>query len=176
MPQMNFDLEDGQELVSFMLSNADSERFMAFMADCNDAIKERQELLDQQSAHLDRIEQLEKELLAANDYAIERAGMLDLVREKLEVPVEPHQSLDERLLIVLTSPLNGWSVLSTPENEEHERELFESWYARKWSEDEGVHHTADEVKKLRKPNGFYGDRGYLNGCWVGFKGAKGCQF
>ena len=32
MPQMNFDLEDGQEPVSFLLSSADSERFMAFMA------------------------------------------------------------------------------------------------------------------------------------------------
>lgn len=62
MPQMNFDLEDGQEPVSFPLSNADSERFMAFMADCTDAIKERQGLLDEQSEHLDRIEQLEKEL------------------------------------------------------------------------------------------------------------------
>lgn len=63
MPQMNFDLEDGQEPVSFALSKADGERFMAFMADCNDAIKERQELLDQQGAHLDRIEQLEQDLL-----------------------------------------------------------------------------------------------------------------
>lgn len=62
MPLMNFDLEDDQEPVSFMLSTADSERFMAFMADCTDAIQERQGLLDEQNVHLDRIEQLEKEL------------------------------------------------------------------------------------------------------------------
>ncbi len=62
MPQMNFDLEDGQEPVSFMISNADSERFMAFMADCTDAIRERRELLGTQNAHLDHIEQLEKKL------------------------------------------------------------------------------------------------------------------
>tara|TARA_Y100000815_G_C12941655_1_gene349455 strand:- start:26 stop:295 length:270 start_codon:yes stop_codon:yes gene_type:complete len=46
MPQMNFDLEDGQEPVSFLLSSADSERFMAFMADCTDAIKRRDELIE----------------------------------------------------------------------------------------------------------------------------------
>jgi hypothetical protein len=176
MPQMTFDLEDGQEPVSFSLSAADGKRFQAFMADCHDAVSDRKGLLDQQNAHIERIEKLEEELQAAKDYAEDRARLLDLIREKLGVPAEPHQSLDERVLIALTSPLNGWSLLSTPDNEAEERELFEKWYARKWSEDSGHQHTAAEIKKLRKPNGLYGDRGYLNGCWEGFKGAKGCQF
>jgi len=47
MPQMNFDLEDGQDPVSFVLSKADGDRFMAFMEDCTDAIKRRDELTEE---------------------------------------------------------------------------------------------------------------------------------
>jgi hypothetical protein len=34
MPVMNFDLQDGEPQVSFVLKPADAERFMAFMAEC----------------------------------------------------------------------------------------------------------------------------------------------
>ena len=47
MPQMNFDLEDGQDPVSFVLSKADADRFISFMADCTDAIKRRDELTEE---------------------------------------------------------------------------------------------------------------------------------
>jgi len=46
VPQMTFDLDDGQEPVSFVLSKADGDRFIAFMADCTDAIKRRDELIE----------------------------------------------------------------------------------------------------------------------------------
>ena len=41
---------------------------------------------------------LEQEIEAANDIASDLATRLDLVRQALGVPVEPHQSLDERLI------------------------------------------------------------------------------
>ena len=44
---MNFDLEDGQDPVSFVLSKADADRFISFMADCTDAIKRRDELTEE---------------------------------------------------------------------------------------------------------------------------------
>jgi hypothetical protein len=39
---MNFDLEDGLPPVSFTLKPADCQRFMEFMAECTDAIKNKQ--------------------------------------------------------------------------------------------------------------------------------------
>lgn len=39
MPLMNFDLEDGKPPVSFALKPADAERFEAFMAECDAALK-----------------------------------------------------------------------------------------------------------------------------------------
>lgn len=87
MPQMNFDLEDGQDPVSFVLSKADGDRFIAFMEDCTDAIRRRDQLVE--------------ELEAAQDYAEDRARVLEMVREKLGVPSEPHQGMDERILEVV---------------------------------------------------------------------------
>ena len=87
MPQMNFDLEDGQDPVSFVLSKADGDRFIAFMEDCTDAIKRRDQLVE--------------ELEAAQDYAEDRARLLEMVREKLGVLSEPHQGMNERILEAL---------------------------------------------------------------------------
>lgn len=52
------------------------------------------------------------------------------------------------------------------------RDEFEAWYAAKMSADVGKKVTPDEIRDLRRPNGFYGDRGYLNGCWVGFRAGR----
>lgn len=46
MPLFEFDLEDGKKPVSFNLKAADTERFMAFMAECSAADKKRDELQD----------------------------------------------------------------------------------------------------------------------------------
>jgi hypothetical protein len=98
MPQMNFDLEDGQDPVSFVLSKADGDRFMAFMEDCTDAIKRRDQLVE--------------ELEAAQDYAEDRARLLDMVREKLGVPSEPHQGMDGRILEAAERAPQGTSCLA----------------------------------------------------------------
>jgi hypothetical protein len=50
---------------------------------------------------------------------------------------------------------------------------FERAYVARWSEIMGGEHTADEVQKLRDEHGSYGDRAFLNGCWMGFKMARG---
>jgi hypothetical protein len=42
MPVMNFDLEDGKPPVTFTLKEADTVRFMAFMAECNRALSKQQ--------------------------------------------------------------------------------------------------------------------------------------
>lgn len=44
MPQMNFDLEDGQDPVSLSLSPGDAERFQAFIAECNGYLKRAERL------------------------------------------------------------------------------------------------------------------------------------
>jgi hypothetical protein len=41
MPVMNFDLEDGKPPVTFTLREADTVRFMAFMAECDRALNGR---------------------------------------------------------------------------------------------------------------------------------------
>ncbi|RUR48832.1 hypothetical protein [Vreelandella populi] len=56
---------------------------------------------------------------------------------------------------------------------EQYRNEFEQWYADQMSADTGGKHTAEEIAKMRKENGFYGGhRQYLNGCWVGFCAGK----
>lgn len=46
MPVMNFDLEDGKAPVSFTLKPEDAERFMAFMNECNKAVKDMEAVYD----------------------------------------------------------------------------------------------------------------------------------
>jgi hypothetical protein len=85
MPLMNFDLEDGLEPVSFTLKLGDAERFMAFMAECNGYMKQRDELV----AALIALE-------TAND---KRCGCLSgeayLVAEKCDGMTEALYRLDE---------------------------------------------------------------------------------
>lgn len=54
------------------------------------------------------------------------------------------------------------------DREARERDDFEAWYAAQMSADTGRDVRPEEIRNLRTPNGFYGDRGYLNGCWVGY--------
>lgn len=119
MPQMNFDLEDGQEPVSFLLSKADSERFMAFMADCTDAIKERQELLSVQERLESRVDELagQRGLLIAHlrlalpmikAYRSQIGGdLMSLDDEEQEFAEEAEQWLKSEL--IATHCVSEWS-------------------------------------------------------------------
>lgn len=66
MPQMNFDLEDGHDPVSFVLKSQDADRFIAFMEDCTEALRRESDLLATSRAHDELVEAVEA-LLAAND-------------------------------------------------------------------------------------------------------------
>lgn len=58
MPLFQFDLEDGKKPVSFNLKDADTERFMEFMAECGAADKKRaelQEAIDALHGRLDNV-------------------------------------------------------------------------------------------------------------------------
>lgn len=119
MPQMTFDLEDGQEPVSFALSNADSKRFMDFMADCTDAIRERQELLSSQERLQSRIDELaeQRESLIAHlmlakpmieAYRSQLGGdLMSLDDEEQEFAEEAEQWLESEL--IATHCVSEWS-------------------------------------------------------------------
>lgn len=119
MPQMTFDLEDGQEPVSFALSNADSQRFMDFMADCTDAIKERQEMLSAQERLQSRVDELagQRESLIAHlmlakpmieAYRSQLGGdLMSLDDEEQEFAEEAEQWLESGL--IATHCVSEWS-------------------------------------------------------------------
>ncbi|MCW6036803.1 hypothetical protein K4A83_11095 [Spirulina subsalsa FACHB-351] len=148
MPQMNFDLEDGQGPVSFVLSKADGDRFMAFMEECTDAIKRR--------------DQLTEELESAQDYAEDRVRVLDLVREKLGVPSEPHQGMDERILealdaLVSNRPAPGRVVEPPPWYVTEDK----PWFA--YCPEQGLMAFETEAEAIRQGQEFIAD--HLDECW-----------
>lgn len=51
------------------------------------------------------------------------------------------------------------------------REEFEAWYADHFSCAIGKDCSAEIIASMREGD-LYGDRGYLNGCWIGWKASR----
>lgn len=58
-----------------------------------------------------------------------------------------------------------------------EQDKFEQWYLDNWKKScaWAANYDISEIQKLRGSDGNYPDRGYLQGCWDGWRAAKGLK-
>lgn len=56
-------------------------------------------------------------------------------------------------------------------SDEKMRAEFEAWYADHFSRARGVDCSAEIIASMREGD-LYGDRGYLNGCWIGWQASR----